>query len=76
MKNLDSIRVDTKAGVQQLISLRERDDILESYTRSDLFDMHVVVYGFGCPTGWRKTDILRSIEKYFAGIERAQHLKP
>lgn len=66
----------TKNDVKKLLQTQDHDTIRDNNTRAELCCMHMAVYGSGCPGGWRKEDILRSIEKYFAAIERAQRLKP
>ena len=67
----------TKDSIRTLLSTTEDDQILRDNTKASLSRMYEEVYGrIGYPSGWRKQDIIRAMRKYFAGIERAQRLKP
>lgn len=67
----------SREEVRRLLKETEDEEILAQHTKAQLEQMHGAVYGhIGHPSGWRKQDILRSLRKYFASIERAQCLKP
>lgn len=67
----------SKDDVRKLLETADDEEILSTHSRATLSQMYDVVFGlYGAPSGWRKQDILRAIRRYFAGIERAQRLKP